>query len=271
MEMSLSGKLTELRRILGEMDSVLVAYSGGVDSAFLLKVSRDVLGDRAVAVTGVSEFMPRSEVAQARRLARLIKARHVLVNSAPPEAALKNPPQRCYYCKKSLFMSFKRIAIKMRLAYVADGSNVDDMKDHRPGNIACLELGVRSPLREAGISKSDIRRMSKGLGLPTWNKPSEACLASRFPYGQRITPAGLARVEAAEEYLKKFSADPVRVRMHGGIARIEVCYGDMPALFNDRASITRVLRKLGFSYITLDMEGYRQGAMNEEAVWKRKR
>lgn len=269
--MLFSKKLTKLRRILGEMNSVLVAYTGGVDSAFLLKVSRDVLGDRAVAVTGVSKFLPKSEVRHARRLARLIRARHILVNVTPSAVVLKNSPQRCYYCKKALFMSFKRMAVKMRLAYVVDGSNVDDIKDYRPGSKACVELGVRSPLREAGISKSDIRRMSKAIGLPAWNKPAAACLASRFPYGQRITPAGLARVEAAEEYLKKFGVDPVRVRVHGDIARIEVCRGDMSALLKDRDSIIRVLRKLGFSYITLDMEGYRQGSMNEESVWKRKR
>jgi uncharacterized protein len=269
--MILQKKLRKLQRILKRMSSVLVAFSGGVDSTFLVKVAKDVFGDRVVAVTEVSSFLPRSEKIQAQRLAKLLKVKHIFLDAVPPEAAIKNPPQRCYFCKKSLFVQLKKMAGALGLAYVVDASNADDAKDFRPGSKACRELGIRSPLQEAGITKSEIRQLSKGFGLPTWNKPAAACLASRFPYGQRITADALSKVEAAEDLLKRYTDRAIRVRVHGNLARIETDSKVFPVLLKNRESIVRSFKNFGFTFITLDLEGYRQGAMNEELGWKRKK
>jgi uncharacterized protein len=260
-------KLTHLTRILKEMDSVLVAYSGGVDSAFLLKVARDTLGDHVYAVTAESEIHPDFEIEGARELAKKLDVRHELVRSTEmeDETFLANPPDRCYHCKKHVFSELKSIAEKNGIPWIADGSNVDDTGDYRPGMKALEELGIRSPLREAGLTKAEIRELSKELGLPTWNRPAMACLASRIPYGTRITPEALKRVAEAERLLRKLGFQQVRVRDHGTVARIEVPPGEKKALLDEEMSALLVikLKTLGYKYVSLDLEGYRTGSLNE--------
>lgn len=260
-------KYKRLKAILAGMDGALVAFSGGVDSTLLLKAAVDVLGDKVLAVIATSETYPGREIAAAKVLARRLGVRPRVIKTRElenPEFAA-NPPERCYHCKRELFGTLVAMAREAGLPFVLDGSNTDDTGDFRPGAKAGRELGVRSPLREAGLSKADIRAVSRTLGLPTWNKPSMACLASRFPYGTSIRPAGLKQVGAAEDLLRRLGFGQLRVRHHGTVARIEVPPAELgravkPAM---AARIVAGLKKLGYRYITLDLEGYRTGSLNE--------
>lgn len=259
------GKLKKLRDILGKMGSVLVAYSAGVDSTFLLKVARDVLGDKVLAVTALSPTYPRQELIFAKKMAAKLGARHKLTRTEElnDKRFVVNPWSRCYFCKRELFSRLKKLAKKYRLSYVADASNLSDEKDFRPGSRAKKELKIRSPLKEAGFSKEDIRRLSKRLGLDTWDKPQSACLASRIPYGTRITAGVLRRINKAEIFLKKMGFAQVRLRHYNGLCRIEVDKKDIPAFIQKSTFIVRNLKRLGYNYVTLDLEGYRSGSLNE--------
>jgi uncharacterized protein len=266
LQRSLERKYARLKEILRDIDGAVVAYSGGVDSTLLLKAAVEALGQRALAVTAESETYPQREGEEAARFARELGARHRVLRTSELEIEhfVSNPPERCYYCKKELFGKLLSIAREETLEAVLDGSNVDDTGDHRPGMRAAAELGVRSPLQEAALSKEDIRAISKELGLPTWNKPSFACLASRFPYGDLITPEKLTRVGAAEELLRSLGVSQVRVRDHGDTARIEVTteHFDLIMRPDNRERIVAELRALGYLYVALDLQGYRTGSMN---------
>ncbi len=260
-------KYEKLKTILREMGSVLVAFSGGVDSTFLLRVAHDLLGGRAVAFTATSPTYPETEFFESVALAREIGAKQVVVESNELDIPgfAENPRNRCYHCKKALFQLAGANAGELGLGWVADGSNVDDLADFRPGRQAIQELGVRSPLLEAGLGKDDIRLLSRELGLPTWNKQPFACLSSRFPYGTEITPERLRQVGCCEEFLKREGFTTYRVRYHGETARIELGETEMPKLFDPemRRKIATVFKGAGFTYVALDLEGYRTGSMNE--------
>jgi uncharacterized protein len=260
-------KLKRLEKILQQMQGLVVAFSGGVDSTFLLKVAHDVLGKHVIAVTALSPTFPLAELKSAKELARSLGVRHQLIRSnelSIPEF-VSNPPNRCYYCKKDLFTRLLEIARKKNIPWAADGSNSDDAHDFRPGAIAAKELGIRKPLMEARLGKEEIRILSRKSGLPTGDKPSAACLSSRLPYGETITAEKLKQVGRAEQFLQKLGFTQVRVRHHNGIARIEVLPAEL-GRFMERAlqaRVTKQLRGIGYQYVTLDLQGYRMGSMNE--------
>jgi uncharacterized protein len=266
---NLKEKHNKLVECLSGFSSVAVAFSGGVDSTFLLQSAYDVLGDRVIAVTGCSLSFPQRELRLAQDFTKERKIRHYLVDSEELEldGFADNPPNRCYLCKKELFTKIGKLAAEKGMAQVIEASNTDDEGDYRPGLQAVAELGVASPLRVSGLSKVDIRALSKEMELPTWNKPSFACLASRFPYGERIDPERLRRIDAAEQFLLDQSFQQVRVRFHdqGKLARIEVD-ADGFALLADaglRLKIGERFRELGFIYTAIDICGYRTGSMND--------
>lgn len=250
---------------LGTLDSLLVAYSGGVDSTLLAVAAREALGDRSLAVLATSETYPSSEVLAARRTADDLGLTLVEVEThelGDPRFS-SNPADRCYYCKQELFALLRRVADARGMRHVADGNNADDVSDHRPGRRAAVEHGVISPLQDCGMTKADIREVSRALGLPTADKPSMACLASRFPYGTAIDSAGLLRVGGAEEALRGLGLHQVRVRAHGDIARVEVAPDELEHAFVARKEVSAALKAAGFSYSVLDLDGYRTGSLNE--------
>ena len=260
-------KMEKLKSILKEMGSVLVAFSGGVDSSFLLAAAAEAVSDKVVAATAQSELYPEEELRQACDFAQRIGARHIVFESdelGAPNFA-DNPPDRCYFCKKELFSKLREIAAQEDISWVVHAAQVDDLSDHRPGFRAAEELGVRAPLIEAGLTKDDVRAISKQWGLETWDKPAMACLASRFPYGDRITADKLHQVAAAEQTLRQMGFRRFRVRHHDQVARIELPIDQLPNLLEEsrRAQIVDDLRALGFAYVTVDLDGYRTGSMNE--------
>lgn len=264
---ALHEKHRKLKEYLSGLGSVAVAFSSGVDSTFLLRTAHEVLGDDVIALTARSCSFPGRELKEAEEFCKSEGIRHIIIESE--ELAIdgfkQNPKNRCYLCKKELFSKMVQTAEEEGIKYVAEGSNLDDNGDYRPGLKAIAELGIKSPLREAGLTKDDIRALSKEMGLKTWDKPSFACLASRFVYGETITEEKLAMVDKAEQLLLDLGFRQVRVRIHGDIARIEILPAEFAKLMEDavRDKVNSTLKNLGFSYVAMDLEGYRSGSMNE--------
>ncbi|MDR1387979.1 MAG: ATP-dependent sacrificial sulfur transferase LarE [Propionibacteriaceae bacterium] len=267
LSVDLETRYERLRELVGGLESVAVAFSGGVDSTFLLRVCHDLLGDRAVAVTTRSHSFPARELRAAADYCRQAGIRHIVCDFEELSIAgfADNPTNRCYLCKTGLMGHVRQVAQSQGLAQVVDGSNRDDDGDYRPGLIALAEQGVRSPLREVGLSKADIRQLSRRLGLSTWDKPSFACLASRIPYGETITAQRLDMIDRAEQVLLDLGLKQVRVRSHGRLARIETDEDGFQRLSDQsvRQRVHRALRRLGFTYVTCDLLGYRTGSLNE--------
>jgi uncharacterized protein len=264
--MTLEDKCSRLGEIIRSYGKAAVAFSGGVDSSLLCAVAKAELGENALAVTIVSPLLPKSELDDARAVADLVGIRHILVESGAIEDEVAvNSKDRCYHCKKREFGAIARAARELGIGTVLDGSNVDDESDYRPGMRAIAELGVASPLREAGLGKEEIRELSRRLGLPTAEKPAFACLASRIPYGERIDAAKLARVEQAEDYLRSLGFRQFRVRSHGDLARIEVDPSERTKLFSEAAmdAMAAAFESFGFLYACVDLAGYRRGSLNK--------
>lgn len=266
-EIQAEGKYQALLEDLRSLGGIAVAFSGGVDSTLLLYAAREALKDRVVAISAVSASFPERELEEARDLCRKwgIRHRSCRIREMEIPGFAQNPPNRCYLCKKAIFQEIQRLALEEGFSELAEGSNLDDEGDYRPGMQAIRELGVHSPLRRAGLTKEEIRLLSKKAGLPTWRKPSLACLATRFVYGEPITEEKLHRVEQAEQYLWDLGFDQVRVRIHGNLARIELLPLEMGRLLEEdlRKQVDAYFRQIGFAYVALDLQGYRTGSMNE--------
>jgi len=257
-------KLHKLQELLTEMGSIAVAYSGGIDSTFLLKVAHDCLGENAVALTAVSASLPAQELAEAEKIAHQIGARHVRIESLETQDPryLANTSARCYFCKTEVYTELVDYSRENGYAWVVDGSNLDDVGDHRPGRQAASEHGVRSPLHEVGLVKEEIRQLARQAGLPNWDKPAAACLSSRIPYGTLISLEMLSQVEQAEQVLRQLGIHQVRVRHHESIARIEVEPQDFQLIMQHREMINTALHALGYTYIALDLAGFKSGSLN---------
>lgn len=265
--MELKEKYEKLKQTISSYESAAVAFSSGVDSTFLLKVAYDVLKDKTMAITASSNIFAQREHKEAIEFTTHLGVRHeiLLADALSVDNFAKNPDNRCYYCKKAVFTNILKLAKDNGMAYVLDGANVDDEGDYRPGMQAAHELGIKSPLKDCGFTKEDIRTLSKEMGLPTWDKPSYACLASRIPYGTEITAEKLQMIEAAETYLMELGFRQLRVRHHGKMARIEVLPEDRKRFF-DEAFMDQVadkMKEIGFFYTALDLRGYRTGSLNE--------
>ena len=260
-------KMEFLKQALKNLGSAAIAFSSGVDSTFLLKMAHEVLGEHAVAITAKSDSFPKRELEEAEAFCKKEGIRQIMFESRELELPgfAQNPPNRCYLCKKAFLEKIKEIAKENGISFVAEGSNVDDEGDYRPGMQAVAELGIQSPLRAAGLTKREIRLLSKKMGLDTWDKPSFACLSSRFPYGEVITKERLAMVQQGEQLLQELGFSQFRVRIHGRMARIEVLPEDFPKLLQEetRNQITEKFREYGFAYAAMDLKGYRTGSMNE--------
>ncbi|MBN2119670.1 MAG: ATP-dependent sacrificial sulfur transferase LarE [Candidatus Omnitrophica bacterium] len=262
-------KFDKLKRIVKDLGSVVVAYSGGLDSSFLLKVSNDVLGKKVLAVTSSSYSLPRRELEHARRVAKELGARHLITKTREfaNRNYLRNPRERCYYCKKELFLRLGQIARKYNKKTIVDGTNTDDDSDFRPGNKAKKEFAIRSPLREAGLTKNDIRALARKLGFSFWDMPSFACLSSRIPYNTKIDKKTLKRVEKAEDFLISLGFRQVRVRDFGRLAKIEVERQEVKRLVTKSLGhqVTGYLKKLGYGQVAVDLEGYKTGSLNVDS------
>lgn len=265
--MTLDDKFNKLKENLKAMDQVVIAFSGGVDSAFLLKAASLSGLSRLLAVTGISESLPQEELLFAREFAASLNVKHRTITTEELKNVnyANNPPDRCYYCKKDLFSRLRNMAAEENFLFILDGTNADDAHDWRPGRRAAAEERVKSPLLDAGFSKNEIRELSRHLGLSTWNKPATPCLSSRFPYGQKITAEALERVHTAENFIRDFGIKELRVRDHLETARIEVAPEDLKIMINDtvRGEIVMFLKSLGYKNITLDLQGFRSGSLNE--------
>jgi uncharacterized protein len=263
--MDLCCKLANIKSKIAEKGKLVVAYSGGVDSSLLAKIANDVLGEDALCVIIDSETLPRSELDYATELAKSLGLNYKVIRMhfLPVEEFVQNRPDRCYFCKKKLFIMLKYLANERGIACIADGMNLSDYDDYRPGIAACKEMGIWHPFVDAGISKEDIREIALSMKLIFWNKPSSACLSSRIPYGERITIENLKMVELAEDFLKSLGFGQLRVRAHGSLARIELSDNDLEKALLHRNEISKELKSIGFSYVSLDMNGFRTGSMNE--------
>lgn len=258
-------KLEHLKEIIKEKDSLVIAFSGGLDSSLVAKIAYDVLDEKALAVTLTSDTFSQRELENAKKIAQEIGVNHTIVKSSElgNEAFAKNPENRCYYCKKEEAIVLKRIANENRIKYIADGVNLSDFDEHRPGIKALDEEDIIHPLVEAGVKKSDIKVMAKFLGLSNYDMPSTTCLSSRIPYGEEITTEKLKRIEEAESFILSLGLRQVRVRCHKNVARIEVGKEEIEKVINFRREIEGRLKTVGFKYITLDLGGYRSGSMDE--------
>lgn len=265
VSMNTQTEMDRLRCILEEMESILIAFSGGTDSAFLYKVAADVLGENVLGVTGRSASVPSHDRRDIEAFVARYRLPHLYIETGETgkEEYASNPANRCYFCKNELFSQLSKIQKERKIRWIADGSNADDGADYRPGTTAARQQGVRSPLQEAGLTKEAIRGLSREMGLPTWNKPSSACLASRFPYGTRITPEKMDRVDRCEEFLRALGIGQIRVRHIEPDARIEVLPEDLSRIIEHRAEIVSCFKNEGYRYIALDLEGFRSGSLNK--------
>ncbi len=258
-------KLTKLKEILKPLPTVIVAFSGGIDSTLLLKIAHDVLGNNVIAITAASPSMPATELEEAQALAQTIGVDHILLPGRETEDPRyrANTPERCYFCRQITLTEIRGYAHKNGFQIILDGNNADDIGDYRPGRKAAQEHGVRSPLQEVGLTKTEIRELAKTLGLSNWNKPAAACLSSRVPYGTPITPAILAQIDRAEAALQQMGFGQLRVRHHNAVARLEIHPNEFNAALKKREAIIAALKAAGYTYITLDLAGFRSGALNE--------